>query len=230
MVMISSSVFAQKPVTHFMGIPVDGSKKEMIMKLEGKGFKYDRMRDRLKGEFNGEQVTVLLHTNKNKVWRIALIDELTRTEADIRIRFNKLYNQFKKNKKYTPLTEDMLPIPNQEDISNGISQKEKQYAVAFSQFQDQFMPAMSKEAEEKNMLKAEIYFEQNHPRPKYGSIDKSAIENTAILLDVCEENIKGNTEGFDKRIVWFIINKVSDRFNLTIFYDNEYNHANGEDL
>ena len=41
MIAISASVFAQKEVTKFMGIPVDGSPTEMIKKLKAKGFTTD---------------------------------------------------------------------------------------------------------------------------------------------------------------------------------------------
>ena len=42
MIAISASVFAQKEVTKFMGIPVDGSPTEMIKKLKAKGFTTDK--------------------------------------------------------------------------------------------------------------------------------------------------------------------------------------------
>ena len=34
-------MLAQKDITKFMGIPVDGFKKDMIQKLKAKGFEYD---------------------------------------------------------------------------------------------------------------------------------------------------------------------------------------------
>lgn len=38
LLVISVSLFAQKDVTKFMGIPIDGFKPEMIQKLKEKGF------------------------------------------------------------------------------------------------------------------------------------------------------------------------------------------------
>lgn len=38
--MLGVYAFAQKDVTQFLGIPVDGTKTEMVQKLKAKGFKY----------------------------------------------------------------------------------------------------------------------------------------------------------------------------------------------
>ena len=37
LLIVSTTVFAQKEVTKFLGIPVDGFKSEMIQKLKAKG-------------------------------------------------------------------------------------------------------------------------------------------------------------------------------------------------
>ena len=45
---------AQRDVTKFLGIPVDGSKSEMIQKLKAKGFKSaSHDKNILEGTFNG---------------------------------------------------------------------------------------------------------------------------------------------------------------------------------
>ncbi|MDY5921479.1 MAG: hypothetical protein SPJ54_03870 [Candidatus Onthomorpha sp.] len=81
MIAISASVFAQKEVTQFMGIPVDGSPTEMIKKLKAKGFKTDEKfmqpikqglidwdgPEVLTGRFNGEKVLLGLLVEQNKV-------------------------------------------------------------------------------------------------------------------------------------------------------------------
>ena len=74
---ITISTFAQKDVTKFMGIPIDGFKPEMIKKLKEKGFVSSTTdKDILEGEFNGTQVNVHVATNNNKVCRIMLCDAL----------------------------------------------------------------------------------------------------------------------------------------------------------
>ena len=75
--MLSVTLYAQKDVTQFLGIPVDGYKPEMIQKLKTKGFTINPLtKDVLDGEFNGTDVNVFIATNNNKVWRIALATEI----------------------------------------------------------------------------------------------------------------------------------------------------------
>lgn len=88
LLMYSLTMLAQKDITKFMGIPVDGFKKDMIQKLKAKGFEYDNEIDLLTGEFNGEKVNIFIATQSNKVWRIVVADAIERNEHDIKIRFN----------------------------------------------------------------------------------------------------------------------------------------------
>lgn len=97
---LTFSSFAQTPCITFLGIPVDGTKREMISKLEAKGYEYDSYNDCLVGEFNGVDVLIFVQTINNKVWRIAVLDKLNVDEADIKIRFNNLFEQFSNNSKY----------------------------------------------------------------------------------------------------------------------------------
>ena len=59
-------LIAQKDVTQFLGIPVDGYKTEMIEKLQSKGYTYIKESDVFQGEFNGEDVNIFLQTYNNK--------------------------------------------------------------------------------------------------------------------------------------------------------------------
>lgn len=97
LLLVSASASAQKDVTKFLGIPVDGYKSEMRKKLIDKGFTYNAQYDYLEGEFNGRNVIVSIITNNNKVWRIIVLDVNSCGEADIKIRFNNLCAQFAKN-------------------------------------------------------------------------------------------------------------------------------------
>ena len=146
MIAISASVFAQKEVTKFLGIPVDGSPTEMIKKLKAKGFTTDEdfMQaiklggvdwdgpEWLIGRFNGEKVRVSLHVEQNKVWRIYLSDKDNRDETQIKIRFNTLVRQFENNDKYVPLSDEQT-IADDEDISYQMTVNNKQYDAAFVQ-------------------------------------------------------------------------------------------------
>lgn len=140
MLIFSASIFAQTEVTKFLGIPVDGTKSEMIRKLKAKGFETSPYsNDILTGEFNGEDVYVLVSTNNNKVWRIAVIDKSKRDEGQIRIRYNNLVRQFENNRKYIPDAESATEyiIPEDEDISYNMSVNNKQYQAGFYQMTDE---------------------------------------------------------------------------------------------
>ena len=145
MIAISASVFAQKEVTKFMGIPVDGSPTEMIKKLKAKGFTTDEDAmqavkrglidldgpEVLIGRFNGERVRVFLGVETNKVWRIFLSDKDSGDETQIKIRFNTLVRQFENNDKYVYFYEQT--IADDEDISYQMTVNKKQYEAVFGQ-------------------------------------------------------------------------------------------------
>ncbi len=44
------------------------------------------------------------------------------------------------------------------------------------------------------------------------------------------ETWKVVTEMMEKKLVWFIISENYGQYFITMFYDNEYNHSDGEDL
>ena len=180
MLVLSLNISAQKEVTKFLGIPVDGTKAEMIQKLKAKGFKssaYDR--DVLEGEFNGTEVNVSVVTNNNKVFRILVIDKNARDETDIKIRFNTLCRQFKNNEKYYSLGD--FELSDDENISIEMSVNNKRYEADFYQ------------------------------------------KNTANMEETFEEA--------SMRYVWFMIHMdYFSKYRIAMFYDNEYNRANGEDL
>ena len=130
-ILFTISTNAQADVTKFLGIPVDGTKVEMLAKLKEKGFKqsYAMGADYLEGVFNGDEVYVSPVVNGNKVWRIAVIQKTMVDEGQIKIRYNNLCKQFKNNPKYISL--DDQTIPESEDISYEIIVHKKQYQANF---------------------------------------------------------------------------------------------------
>lgn len=164
-------------VTRFLGIPVDGTKAEMVSKLKAKGFTSVPGTDMLEGEFNGKDSYIGVQTNNRKVWRIAVIDKNNCDETQIRINFNNLCGQFENNSKYLCIGDQT--IPESEDISYEMSVNNKRYQAVFYQ--------------------------------------KPHVESNA-------------TDDMTKRFVWFMINKHYGEFSISLFYENGYNAANGEDL
>ena len=69
---------AQTDVTKFLGIPVDGNKSDMMIKLISKGFTQSPYAEGvLTGKFNGIDVNVHIATNNDKVCRIMVCDANT---------------------------------------------------------------------------------------------------------------------------------------------------------
>ncbi|QUB81886.1 hypothetical protein [Prevotella jejuni] len=172
LLMLSVALHAQKEVTKFLGIPVDGSKSSMIQKLKNKGFVYDPSADYLKGEFNGQRVNVYVVTNNNRVCRIMVCDKTTCDEGQIKIRYNTLCRQFANNQKYVPISAEELS--DSEDISYEMTVNKKEYQAGYAQ-----LPA--------------------------------------------DDDLRN-------RFVWFTISEFNGDYYITMFYDNEFNRAHGEDL
>lgn len=130
-VLMTIAAIAQDSNTiKFLGIPVDGTKKEMISKLQAKGYKCLIGSDYLFGEFNGIDVVIDVQTVNNKVWRIAIVDEdIDSDETNIKIRYNLLFEQLSNNGKYEVAYGSTLG--EKEDISYGMAVLNKRYDAYF---------------------------------------------------------------------------------------------------
>lgn len=225
LMMVTLTASAQKDVTKFLGIPVDGYKAEMKKNLTAKGFTYNAQNDFFDGEFNGHDVHVYIATNNNKVWRIMVCDKNTCGEADIKIRFNNLCRQFSKNQKYFPtsLGEKDYTLPESEDISYEMLVHKKRYEASYFQAPDPSsidtlaIQNRVREALLKEFTQEEIDNPTDKQREKMQNIFSR--ETAAIALEMME-----------KKLVWFMISENYGQYYITMFYDNEYNHSDGEDL
>ena len=211
MLLISSLfIYAQQDVTKFLGIPVDGSKSEMIQKLKAKGYTSSPLdKDVLVGEFNGADVNIHVVTNNNKVYRRMICDVNNIDERAIQIRFNRLCEQFVNNSKYSSLPLEEYMIPDDEDISYEITVHKKRYEAVFYQKTDETFMAKQIEA----------------AFPQY---TKEQLANPSEELRA--EIVNFVTQYISKKAVWFMINERLGKYCITMYYDNEYNNANGEDL
>lgn len=216
---VSLFASAQKDVTTFLGIPVDGTKAAMKQKLIEKGFTPQKIQNNefFEGEFNGAEVRVFIATNNNKVYRIMLCDVNRVNEAQIKIRFNRLVDQFLNNKRYGVLTDPT--IPESENIGYEMAVKNKRYDASFYQLPDlQKMDtlAMGKMVVEELLEK---YTEEQLANP-----------TEEIIKERDKISLKKGLEYLEKKHVWFIIVRELNEYYIAMYYDNEYNHANGEDL
>jgi len=214
MALLSIVIYAQKDVTKFLGIPVDGYKTEMKQKLIAKGYNPRKVgkNEFLEGEFNGVDVHIYIATNNNKVYRIMVCDVNTLNEADIKTRFNRLVSQFENNKRYASLND--YTIKESEDISYEMTVNNKNYEALFYQKTDTLA---LKETLKKELLKTYTAEQLENPTEE---ISKEAIAlATRISMDI-----------IFKKPVWFRICENYGEYYISIYYDNEYNHADGEDL
>ena len=212
---MSASIFAQRDVTKFLGIPVDGLKSEMIKKLQAKGYVYNREKDYLKGEFNGVDVMIRVVTNNNKVWRILLMDENNIDESSIKIRFNNLIRQFRKNKNYIGFADAF--IPEEEDISYEMTVNSKRYEGVFFQ--------------RPNPADSLAYKKALHDM----LVERFSEQQLADTTEMIRNIVKWETSAFEgelrkKKSVWFMISELFGKYYITMYYDNEWNHSDGEEL
>ena len=213
LVILPGASYAQKDVTQFLGIPVDGYKQDMIKKLKSKGFTVNpNKEDVLDGEFNGTDVNVFVGTNNNKVWRIAVADAHTVSEGDIKIRFNNLCRQFQNNKNYLFLSDSLSKntIPEDEDISYELTVKKKRYQATYYQ---------------KPANYDSLVLEQDNLINKKKPLNE---EDGKRLGDLFVKVLQA--EFTEDKLVWFTILQRSGGYYIVIFYENVYNKANGEGL
>ena len=217
--LLTLSLYAQNDVTTFLGIPVDGFKSEMRQKLIAKGFTPKKVgtKEYLEGEFNGTDVHIFIATNNNKVYRIMVCDANTQDEANIKIRFNKLVNQFENNKRYTAL--DQYTISDTEDISYEMLVHKKNFDALFYQNPD--MEKVDTLALQ-NKIREQL-LEKYKPEQLENPTEEMNQEAQAIAMSIGMDMIF-------KKPVWFRICESYGEYYITMYYDNEYNHANGEDL
>ena len=198
MLLISSLfIYAQQDVTKFLGIPVDGSKSEMIQKLKAKGYTSSPLdKDVLVGEFNGADVNIHVVTNNNKVYRIMICDVNNIDERAIQIRFNRLCEQFVNNSKYSSLPLEEYMIPDDEDISYEITVHKKRYEAVFYQKTDETFMAKQIEA----------------AFPQY---TKEQLANPSEELRA--EIVNFVTQYISKKAVWFMINERLGKYCITMY-------------
>ncbi len=213
LLMLSIMAYAQQDVTRFLGIPVDGSKAEMVRKLKEKGYLSDLTTGALVGEFNGANVNIFVVTNNNKVCRIVVADANNVDERAIQIRFNRLCEQFANNPKYISFQD--FTIPEDEDIARETIVNKKRYEAIFYQ-----LPTA---------IDTVAFREKLRPISKYTE-EQLANPTEEVRSEISKLAMDYALEDCSKRPVWFMITDYYGKYYITMYYDNEYNRANGEDL
>lgn len=246
---------AQDRALKFLGIPIDGYKSEMIQKLKAKGYTYSKTEgeDVLTGEFNGTDVNIFIGTNNNKVWRIYIADEDTRDEYQIKLRFNTLCEQFERNSRYTSFSEEQK-IPMDEDISYEMNVNDKRYEAAYYQIPDE--PNLMKNIEElsarfgnfnlgqqdSSVLEQQIevitelfsalstYDAETFSKYDMNFFAQFSSATEEERLAIAMTLMKDIMSILSNRMVWFTISEYYGSYYISMYYDNGYNKASGEDL
>lgn len=215
--LIGFAIFAQKDVTKFLGIPVDGPKSEMIRKLKAKGFELNVVggNEILNGSFNGADVNVYIITENGKVARITVCDDNMMNETDIKIRFNRLCQQFNANGKYISMGD--FTIPENEDISYEMTVRNKRYQALFYQ-----LP----EGVTLEQIKTDVL---SKAQAKYTPEELQTLSDDA-KIELITESLSELLDVVHNKPVWFMITEHYGRYYIAMYYDNEYNRAQGEDL
>ena len=226
-----STVFGQSESTlKFLGIPVDGSKSEMVDALKSKGFEYDSESDFLIGDFNGRESEIGIVENHGKVYRVVVFDANTYDAGEIRIRFNNLIHQFENNDKYFYIVPNDI-IPEDEDIHYEILVHKKQYIAEFRYNplygNDELRDRLINEAvEESKLFLEEKKDEKTIDGITYGEFysDKDNYDQL-ISAQVSLKVIQMSNSS-----VWFKIFEHYGKYYIGLYYDNLLNAPNGEDL
>lgn len=212
------ALYAQKDVTQFLDIPIDGYKPEMIQKLKSRGYTINRdAKDILDGEFNGHEVNIFIAANNNKVWRIAVRDTYSTDETNIKIRFNNLIQQFVNNDRYSTEADSTIAkyiIPKEEDISYEILVHKKRYEAVFYQKSIKY-DSLSRELKRKKDLLTQK-----------DSLNDKEFE---ILKPLMVKLVTESMNSINKQ-VWFMIQEDYGEYRIIMFYENEFNKAKGEGL
>lgn len=237
----------------FLGIPIDGTEAQFAAKLKNKGFTYNSLSESYKGQFNGKNVDVYIHTNHNQVDRVYVSFPST-TEEGIRVEFNRLLAQFKNTGKYMDLSMNE-EIPESEDISYEITVKSKRYQASFCYYDtdrdpivfmdalmDKFSDFFTEEQlsklkeyvrkavdtpdDQKDALQAEMMAEMQKMGLGQDENAEPDPEKAMMFLVTFMDGMKSLADGD----VWFMIHERYGRYNIGLYYDNLHNQAHGEDL
>ena len=217
-----STVFGQSESTlKFLGIPVDGSKSEMVKALKAKGFEYDSESGFLIGDFNGKKSQIAIAENHGKVYRVVIFNADTYDEGQIKVMFNNLIHQFENNDKYFYIFPNNI-IPEDEDIHYEILVNKKQYIAEFmynplygnDELRDRLINEAVEESEEviKNGKNIEFYSDKDN----YDRLVSSITGLKVIQMS--------------NSSIWFKIFEHYGKFYIGLYYDNLLNAPNGEDL
>ncbi|MDE7474695.1 MAG: hypothetical protein K2M71_03610, partial [Duncaniella sp.] len=208
--LLAYSVYAKEDVIEFLGIPVDGSKTEVMNQIKAKGFNLMELGNMkvLNGRFNDTDVYINAQTNGDKVYRLVILDAQPMSESMIKIRYNNLCHQFVNNPKY--ISGEDPSIPENENISFEMKVHGKEYQAIFFQLPSESGITYEKVLAEVKSLEEAGTFNNLSENEKYEECKKIFEKR---LLEVSSN-----------RPVWFTITEAGfNEYQIMMFYENRYN-------
>ena len=201
-------------VTSFLGIPVDGARKDMIDNIKRKGFSTIRFGGKrmLKGLFNGSDVYIDLHIRSGKVFRVAVFDVTPSDGHIILSRYNELCRYFGNSPEYMSLSDDS--ISEDEDIEHEISINKKEYQAVFYQapYEDKVGWCT---------IRAMIL--------KKISGDLDRLTETELRSEFDRTYAINKLKAMCRKPVWFtIVEDTNGLYRIAIFYENVDNSIDTE--
>ena len=197
----------QKEITKFLGIPVDGTRSEMIKKLKKKGFSATPTFGDfvLEGKFKGNDVYLYMFDYKDKVFSVYVRDKKPISEADIKERYHSICRKFKYSSHYISILN--FKIPCGENLSYEMQENKKKYSATFYQAISKIDIDKVKE-ETKSII----------------SKTTKQIENLEEIDKECENFILGYAlDSLEKKSVKVRIVELDEEYYITISFDNRYN-------
>ena len=208
----SGSTDTDESALKFVGVPIDGTKEQMIEALEEKGFQKEPFNDSMAtGMFNGELVTLFLSTNHGIVDRVKVVYPRCNAANDTRVKYNMLLSRFNRNAKYVCVN-TRPEVPADENIYLKLQANTKEYdAVYFF---------LHPEVNAKGWVEEfKREYQKLYKKPLQG-LSYEEMEEALFCLPM---KVSAAVSG----VVWFTMTSVHD---ININYINFKNRPHGEDL
>lgn len=206
------TICAQNKTTHFLGIPVDGPKDEMIEKLKNKGFTYYIAEDYFTGYYYGYPVYLFVQAEHGVVNRVIVYDIPQRSEKEIKKRFNAICDKFGKSNRYVSLIDHSVKIPKDEDILHEMTVNKKRYRGIYNQIRTTKEDSL---AIHTALVEADTII----PLNKKFRITSLSERRRRIHVKALRHAV-GQYGGEHKRVVWFTVSEKFKKYAMILVYDN----------
>ena len=229
LMLINLTLNAQDGIIKFKGIPVDGTKNEMISKLKQKGFTYDYTDDIFKGEFDGNKIAGIIQTYNDKVYNIRFAYDVDGYQKSVVInKFNSLVGRYETNEKYLSNINfdkvindiDTYEIDTYEDIDYEMKRGRIYKAQYYYKYDKDLSDTTGLYQFKKETYRMFKNAAASHDVDIDSFIDDSALE-ALFYMHILEQDVVQFyiIEGFD-----------FNTFNIMFDYCNRRNAPNGDDL